>query len=521
MVTYHLGGKNGRKCKLEFSESLIAIQPRKILTTKGKMPSSTQKILRQMDHQVRFENIEVDVFDMKRMDTDIEKFRGILKQDENLNFAGRVLKDPISAEPVVYTKRIFLKLHDDANRKHINQVLSEIAGGWRVERHLPYAPNAVIAISESANELGIEVFDYANELLEMGAVSLSHPELIRRKTHRNIFKNQWHIGDRKIDGTLISASASVQEAWAFNKGAGVTIAVIDDGIDLKHPEFSNGTKILAPWDAVEKIPDPNPKLKIDNHGTPCAGVACASGIYGASGVAPDSLLMPIRLQTGIGDLAEADAIYWAASHGADVISCSWGPPCGDWWDEHDPRHNEIVGIPDYTSLAIQNAVEKGRMGKGCVITWAAGNGNESVDYDGYASHPDVIAIGACNDKEKRSVYSDYGDAVWCCFPSDDPDDSMTDGIWTTDRRGNNGYSNTDYVGDFGGTSSSCPGVAGVAALIIAENNTLTHIEVKKILADTADKIDLASGGYDLRGHSKFYGYGRINARAAVEAANTI
>ncbi|WP_176393359.1 S8 family serine peptidase, partial [Escherichia coli] len=70
--------------------------------------------------------------------------------------------------------------------------------------------------------------------------------------------------------------------------------------------------------------DPTPG-KYDTHGTPCAGVACADGRYGASGVAPEANLMPIRQAGGLGSLDEALAFVWATDNGADVISCSWGP----------------------------------------------------------------------------------------------------------------------------------------------------------------------------------------------------
>src|SRR5437868_15250163 len=72
-----------------------------------------------------------------------------------------------------------------------------------------------------------------------------------------------------------------------------------------------------------------------------------------------------------------------------------------------------------TRLAIDHVTSSGRGGKGCVVLFAAGNGNESVDNDGYASYPKVIAVAACNDTGKRSVYSDFGNAVWCAFPSND------------------------------------------------------------------------------------------------------
>ena len=78
-----------------------------------------------------------------------------------------------------------------------------------------------------------------------------------------------------------------------------------------------------------------------------------------------------------------------------------------------------------------------------MITWAAGNGNESVDNDGYASYERVIAVAACNDIGTRSAYSDIGKALWCAFPSSHGEESLTPGIWTTDRSGAEGYNPGD------------------------------------------------------------------------------
>ena len=90
---------------------------------------------------------------------------------------------------------------------------------------------------------------------------------------------------------------------------------------------------------------------------------CRRGIcgnLGASGVAPGAKLMSIRLASGLGSQAEADAFVWAAQNGADVISCSWGPADGEWWNPNDPVHNQVVPLPDSTRLAIDFAINQGR-----------------------------------------------------------------------------------------------------------------------------------------------------------------
>jgi subtilisin-like proprotein convertase family protein len=146
----------------------------------------------------------------------------------------------------------------------------------------------------------------------------------------------------------------------------------------------------------------------------------------------------------------------------------------------------------------------------------------------------VVAVAACNDQSKRSVYSDYGNAICCAFPSSDfghapfnHPEALTPGIWTTDRLGSFGYNPGDgrfgdvagkFTNDFGGTSSACPGAAGVVALILSANNALRWNEVKDILRRACDRIDPQGGQYDANGHSKFYGHGRLNAETAVTLA---
>jgi subtilisin-like proprotein convertase family protein len=156
-----------------------------------------------------------------------------------------------------------------------------------------------------------------------------------------------------------------------------------------------------------------------------------------------------------------------------------------------------------------------------VIVFAAGNANHDIDdpprsRDGFAIHPDVIAVAASNSRDRRSHYSNFGQAIWICAPSSGAGGV---GIVTTDRRGSSGYQSGDYttVERFGGTSSATPLVAGICALMLSVNPDLTAVEVKEILRDTAVKIDPQGAAYS-NGHSRFYGYGRVDAHRAVLAA---
>ena len=133
----------------------------------------------------------------------------------------------------------------------------------------------------------------------------------------------------------VDAHANVEAAHEITRGEGVTIAIIDDGVDIDHPEFAGTGKVVAPRDATLQTDDPRPKDPFgtgpddgDNHGTACAGVACGNGRAAPRASRRARKLMPIRLASGLGSQHEADAFIWAADHGADVISCSWGPTDG-------------------------------------------------------------------------------------------------------------------------------------------------------------------------------------------------
>jgi len=538
MYTYQLGGKNGQVIELAEAPDLVVVR------TEGtrslfelKLPDRSMQVMAGTVEVAAFPEANVTVY--RCVDTKGDRplnqrdaVRRSLTGAPGVRFAGRALTDSRTGEPVVYTENLFVKFADSVDSNRCTDILAEF--GLEVKESLPFAKNAFFA--EAASGTGLQIFDLAQQLLAHEEVELCYPELVRPKKDKRIYGPQWHLRQTTINNQEINEHVNVEEAWAITKGKGIIIAIIDDGVDVSQEEFNVPGKVVAPRDALLDVNDGTPKNWGENHGTCCAGVACASGSFKASGVAPDAMLMPIRAGS-IGSMTEAKAFAWAADHGADIISCSWGPDDGNYRNNSDPLHFFPAPLPDHTRLAIDYAATKGRDGKGCIITFAAGNGNESVDLDGYASYTNVFAIAACNDRGQRSYYSDYGNAVFCCFPSNDVSDipgrprPLTSGIWTTDRAGIKGRNSGgveaeavigdakgNYTATFGGTSSACPGAAGVFALMLAANSALRLPEIREIIKNTCDKIDEVSGSYDANGHSLFYGYGRLNAGKAVQGA---
>jgi subtilisin family serine protease len=531
MVQVQYGGKTGPKLKLVTAPTLVVVRTRSRRSVtrddmmRLELAPATSKALANLEPVARFAGAGVDVLRIRRGSKDATRIRRTLQADKALQFAGRALVSPKSGEPAVYTENLFVKFKAELAESRARRLLAQ--HGLHVKRELSYSRNAYFV--GSPENTGQEIFAIAQRLLAEDEVVFCHPELARRSRTRQAYPDQWHLKKTTVGATAIDGHASVEAAWAMSQGDGITIAVIDDGVDIDHAEFSESGKVIAPRDVTFGRDDPRPGDE-DHHGTACAGVACAAGRHGASGVAPLAKLMPIRLASGLSTQQEADAFVWAADHGADVISCSWGPEDGNPGDPSDPLHREVFLLSDSSRLAIDYAVTKGRGGKGCVITWAAGNGNESVDNDGYASYEKVIAVAACNAQGKRSYYSDYGRAIWCAFPSSDKTSPQTPGIWTTDRTGAAGYNSGrvadgdaagNYTNSFGGTSSACPGVAGVAALVLGRNPGLRWDQVKELLRRSCDQIDRTGGRYDAAGHSSRYGYGRLNAKTAVTLAGEV
>ena len=220
-------------------------------------------------------------------------------------------------------------------------------------------------------------------------------------------------------------------------GVGITIAVIDDGFDLRHPEFRSRGKIVSPHDATHGTDDPSPRTR-DRHGHACAGAACANGFRGASGVAPKAKLMPIRLSSQLGSQKEADAFVWAVDHGADVISCSWGPEDGRRWVPSDRLHRQVTPLPDSTRLAIRYTVTHGRGGKG-LGDFLGGRQRQRERGQGWLCRKSRRDRGSRMQRTSASAAPTATRAAHSGARSaDDGDPSLTPGIWTTDLSGNAG-----------------------------------------------------------------------------------
>lgn len=472
-------------------------------------------------------------------------------------FASHVYQLKDNPETLVYlTDQLTIQFSSDVDEKAIASIAAEF--GLQSVKSVVGIPNTfVFQLTPQASENPVKI---ANRLIGRPEILVAEPNIvIPKESHYRprdpLYSQQWYLYNNGGSEITPGSHINVEKAWDITRGnRSIVVAVADDAIDLNHPDFQGAGKIVAPKDFKDNDFLPLAGSSEESHGTACAGVAVAeeNGI-GIAGVAPGCALMPLRTTGFVDDETMEQLFDYCIANNASVISCSWGPAA------------VYFPLSLRQSAALTRAATQGRHGKGCVIVFAAGNANRPVSgtifekgwqndllrgptnwLGGFSIHPDVVTVSACTSLGKKSAYSNWGTGVSVCAPSNNAPPGMWFektgftstapevntylpgmGIFTADLLGDLGYEPGDFTGTFGGTSSACPVVAGVSALILSANPDLTAQEVKRLLQETADKIvdrdadpqlGMRLGTYDTNGFSQWFGYGKVNAFKAVQAA---
>lgn len=260
-------------------------------------------------------------------------------------------------------------------------------------------------------------------------------------------------------------------AWQTTDGRGVTIAILDSGVNGTHPDLAG--KLLPGWNFYDGNSN---TANVYGHGTKVAGTAAAASnnALGVASVAGGAMILPGRVSDSTGYATfsmMAAAVKWAADQGARVANLSFSGARG--------------------SSTVQSAAQYLKNKGGLLVASA---GNDGVE-EAVAPSDTLIVVSGTTSSDVRASWASYGSYVNVAAPGAS--------IYTTTKGG--GYASVS------GSSFASPATAGVVAMMMAANPKLGPDEITKLLFSTA--VNLGTAGFD-----KYYGHGRIDAAAAVKAA---
>lgn len=390
-----------------------------------------------------------------------------------------------------------------------NEVLDKIKSIF--EKQIKFSKEGSVYYIDYPFDNSEAVLNKVSLINNIVGVKWCEPDILMNcKCQNTLFSSQYYLKNTGQNGGLSGIDINVEPAWAITQGnQNIVVAVIDQGVDKNHEDLLD--RVLDGYTIGDASSKGSPKNanSIDQkaHGIACAGIIAASdNNVGIKGIASNVKILPINIVPGLGESFSggfgtpseiASAIRWAYKR-ADILNCSW-----------------VHFDSNIIEAAFDEATQYGRNLKGCVIVASSGNSYDTgnvLDVSYPAKYENIISVGAIKNNGAIWDYSQRGISLDLVAPSGKI--NKKGDVVTLDRMGNLGDSNGNYVSTFGGTSASCPQVAGVAALMLSVNPDLTAQQVRNILQQTAR--DLGPTGFDTT-----YGYGLVNAGAAVSMANIL
>lgn len=405
--------------------------------------------------------------------------------------------------PVHAPGRVLVVAAEGAGPRGLERVAREING--RGPRRIPGSPVHVVRLPpEMSVDQAVRRFEHDP------SVEYAEPDYLVTADDRTVpgdpaFGQLWGLDNTGQTGGTPDADIDAAEAWAWGTGsAGVTVAVIDTGVDIGHPDLQSniwrnrdevaGNRVdddrngyvddVHGWDfanddrSVYDGPD-------DDHGTHVAGTIAAAGDNdtGVTGVAWRARVMPLKfLGPNGGHVSDAiAALSYAVDNGARVSNNSWG----------GAGH----------SRALRDAIAAAGA-QGHVFVTSAGNGGDDQVGDDLAvvpsypasyAEPSIISVAATDHHDSLAPFSNYGDREV---------DLAAPGVQVYSTLPGGRY------GSYSGTSMAAPHVTGVAALLLAERPGATGSDITMLLTSTVDRLATLSGAVGSGG--------RLNAASLVQ-----
>ncbi|MCE1164519.1 MAG: S8 family peptidase [Bacteroidetes bacterium] len=436
-----------------------------------------------------------------------------------------------SISGIEYASAVFSPFEGDGNPKVLQGVTDEILVQFK-----PYMNDADIKnylaknglmitqtldlgggksfVLKVPRESGLQTMDAANEVYNSGLVNWSEPNfyysgLLTYAPNDPFFPRQWSVrntGNNIPEGISGTAGCDMRVDSAWNITLGINkciVGMVDSGIDTTHEDIKANLLNSLGYDFINGHP-----LQTDdmNHGTCTGGIVAAVGnnSIGISGIAPNVKLIGIKIFNAAGSTSTAaltNGLIYSWQQGEWISSNSWGG-------------GSPVSAADQ---AILDGVTNGRNGKGTVFCIATGNSNGALQWP--STNTNVIAVGGnspCNTRKSTTSCdgetwwgANYGTGLYVVTPCVK--------IYATDRMGSVGYTPTNYDSTFNGTSSATPNCAGVCALALSLDSTMSWDTLRVRISRTADKIGsysyTSAGPLTSLGNTwnNEMGYGKVNA----------
>lgn len=346
----------------------------------------------------------------------------------------------------------------------------------------------------------------SNRLLKDNQVVDAHQILWKRIYPRTDFiPNDRLWSDMWYVHKTINPSMKIVEAWESGfTGRGVTIGIVDNGVEINHPDLKTNVNNALSFDFMDSDNDPSPDDSTFNHGTLCAGTAaavCNNTLCGC-GIAYNAFIAGIKNNNGA---TTSDIEAQSLVHKMDEIAIY-----SNSWGESDDT--DFGGPDQIVEEALLRGIHNGRSSKGSIYVWASGNSgpHDNCNADGYVTSIYTIAIASVSRGGYVASYGETCSAILAATYA-----SGRTSIVTTDTNGG-------CHKKFTGTSASTPIAAAIFSLVLQANNQLTWRDIQHLTIQTSSMTDLIDAETRENGVgrkvSHYYGFGLLNADAMIKAA---